>query len=85
MEAGEGATNARGGWRERGAAQARLQAGGAHAGLLGGSPLSLLQGIIPGNPLPIAFLFYMAKNDSTSTPYVQRPPAQMQCVPLIIH
>ncbi|XP_072949657.1 uncharacterized protein [Epargyreus clarus] len=37
-----------GGWRERGAAQARLRAGGAHAGLLGGSPLSLLQGIIPG-------------------------------------
>ncbi|CAG5045625.1 unnamed protein product [Parnassius apollo] len=33
--------------RERGAA-ARLRAGGAHAGLLGGSPLSLLQGIIPG-------------------------------------
>ncbi|CAH2048916.1 unnamed protein product, partial [Iphiclides podalirius] len=32
---------------ERGAA-ARLRAGGAHAGLLGGSPLSLLQGIIPG-------------------------------------
>ncbi|XP_014357843.2 uncharacterized protein LOC106710337 [Papilio machaon] len=36
-----------GAWRERGAA-ARLRAGGAHAGLLGGSPLSLLQGIIPG-------------------------------------
>ncbi|CAH2244608.1 jg11722 [Pararge aegeria aegeria] len=34
--------------RERGEAQARLRAGGAHAGLLGGSPLSLLQGIIPG-------------------------------------
>ncbi|XP_068633266.1 uncharacterized protein [Battus philenor] len=33
--------------RERSAA-ARLRAGGAHAGLLGGSPLSLLQGIIPG-------------------------------------
>ncbi|XP_026487218.2 uncharacterized protein LOC113394208 [Vanessa tameamea] len=38
------------GWRERsaGAAHDRLRAGGAHAGLLGGSPLSLLQGIIPG-------------------------------------
>ncbi|XP_073955948.1 uncharacterized protein isoform X2 [Choristoneura fumiferana] len=35
-------------WREGGAARARLDAGGAHAGLLGGSPLSLLQGIIPG-------------------------------------
>lgn len=31
-----------------GAARARLDAGGAHAGLLGGSPLTLLQGIIPG-------------------------------------
>lgn len=31
-----------------GAAKARLDAGGAHAGLLGGSPLTLLQGIIPG-------------------------------------
>ncbi|KAM3957768.1 LOW QUALITY PROTEIN: uncharacterized protein ACR2FA_008203 [Aphomia sociella] len=29
-------------------ARARLDAGGAHAGLLGGSPLTLLQGIIPG-------------------------------------
>ncbi|KAJ0176380.1 hypothetical protein K1T71_007559 [Dendrolimus kikuchii] len=39
------------GWREGsgdGAARARLDAGGAHAGLLGGSPLTLLQGIIPG-------------------------------------
>lgn len=37
------------GWIEtRGAARARLDAGGAHAGLLGGSPLTLLQGIIPG-------------------------------------
>lgn len=39
------------GWRERGGvgeARARLDAGGAHAGLLGGSPLTLLQGIIPG-------------------------------------
>jgi hypothetical protein len=42
------------GWRTEsagngaGAAQARLDAGGAHAGLLGGSPLTLLQGIIPG-------------------------------------
>ncbi|XP_013188261.1 uncharacterized protein LOC106133170 isoform X2 [Amyelois transitella] len=35
---GEGAARAR----------ARLDAGGAHAGLLGGSPLTLLQGIIPG-------------------------------------
>lgn len=36
-------------WRETGgAARARLDAGGAHAGLLGGSPLTLLQGIIPG-------------------------------------
>ncbi|CAH0715234.1 unnamed protein product, partial [Brenthis ino] len=40
----------RDGWQERGdgAAEERLRAGGAHAGLLGGSPLSLLQGIIPG-------------------------------------
>lgn len=37
-----------GGWRETGTARARLDAGGAHAGLLGGSPLTLLQGIIPG-------------------------------------
>ncbi|KAJ8722341.1 hypothetical protein PYW08_004743 [Mythimna loreyi] len=37
-----------GGWQETGAARARLDAGGAHAGLLGGSPLTLLQGIIPG-------------------------------------
>ncbi|XP_030029837.2 uncharacterized protein LOC115447059 [Manduca sexta] len=29
-------------------ARARLDAGGVHAGLLGGSPLTLLQGIIPG-------------------------------------
>lgn len=39
------------GWREKSssaAAKARLDAGGAHAGLLGGSPLTLLQGIIPG-------------------------------------
>ncbi|XP_045516973.1 uncharacterized protein LOC123709591 isoform X2 [Pieris brassicae] len=35
-------------WMEENDAQARLRAGGAHAGLLGGSPLSLLQGIIPG-------------------------------------
>ncbi|XP_061716715.1 uncharacterized protein LOC133524607 isoform X1 [Cydia pomonella] len=35
-------------WREGGAARARLDNGGAHAGLLGGSPLTLLQGIIPG-------------------------------------
>ncbi|XP_045773399.1 uncharacterized protein LOC123872854 [Maniola jurtina] len=48
VEAGEGESSKREGWRERGAAHARLQAGGAHAGLLGGSPLSLLQGIIPG-------------------------------------
>ncbi|XP_023938862.2 uncharacterized protein LOC112046471 [Bicyclus anynana] len=47
-DAGAGAGATREGWRERGAAHARLQAGGAHAGLLGGSPLSLLQGIIPG-------------------------------------
>ncbi|XP_028175053.1 uncharacterized protein LOC114363513 [Ostrinia furnacalis] len=42
----------RGEWRPEGAgenaARARLDAGGAHAGLLGGSPLTLLQGIIPG-------------------------------------
>lgn len=38
-----------GGWQETGAARARLDAGGAHAGLLGGSPLTLFQGIIPGN------------------------------------
>ena len=37
-----------GGWHETGAARARLDAGGAHAGILGGSPLTLLQGIIPG-------------------------------------
>ncbi|CAF4931826.1 unnamed protein product [Pieris macdunnoughi] len=35
-------------WMEENDVQARLRAGGAHAGLLGGSPLSLLQGIIPG-------------------------------------
>lgn len=35
-------------WNEEGAAKARLDAGGTHAGLLGGSPLTLLQGIIPG-------------------------------------
>ncbi|KAL4706063.1 hypothetical protein ACJJTC_001661 [Scirpophaga incertulas] len=34
--------------RPGGDARARLDAGGAHAGLLGGSPLTLLQGIIPG-------------------------------------
>lgn len=46
--------------RERGAA-ARLRAGGAHAGLLGGSPLSLLQGIIPGKNCSILGqdLFYL--------------------------
>lgn len=38
-------------WRADGAARARLDAGGAHAGLLGGSPLTLLQGIIPGEIL----------------------------------
>ncbi|CAH0585429.1 unnamed protein product [Chrysodeixis includens] len=43
-----GDSPASGGWRETGAARARLDAGGAHAGLLGGSPLTLLQGIIPG-------------------------------------
>lgn len=36
------------GWGAGGRARARLDAGGAHAGLLGGSPLTLLQGIIPG-------------------------------------
>lgn len=41
------------GWRERGDAEDRLRAGGAHAGLLGGSPLSLLQGIIPGKLLEV--------------------------------
>lgn len=35
------------------AARARLDAGGAHAGLLGGSPLTLLQGIIPGEMFSI--------------------------------
>ncbi|XP_026314020.1 uncharacterized protein LOC113225798 [Hyposmocoma kahamanoa] len=35
-------------WRTGVSARARLDAGGAHAGLLGGSPLTLLQGIIPG-------------------------------------
>nr|XP_021200214.2 uncharacterized protein LOC110383722 [Helicoverpa armigera] len=45
---GSGAGGGGGGWRETGAARARLDAGGAHAGLLGGSPLTLLQGIIPG-------------------------------------
>ncbi|XP_045498665.1 uncharacterized protein LOC123696506 [Colias croceus] len=35
-------------WHEEPDAEARLRAGGAHAGLFGGSPLSLLQGIIPG-------------------------------------
>lgn len=35
-------------WRTGVGARARLDAGGAHAGLLGGSPLTLLQGIIPG-------------------------------------
>lgn len=35
-------------WREEAAAKARLDAGGNHVGLLGGSPLTLLQGIIPG-------------------------------------
>ncbi|XP_059047627.1 uncharacterized protein LOC131843049 [Achroia grisella] len=35
-------------WSAGGGARARLDAGGAHAGLLGGSPLTLLQGIIPG-------------------------------------
>lgn len=34
------------GWQND--AQARLDAGGTNAGILGGSPLSLLQGIIPG-------------------------------------
>lgn len=43
-----GDSPASGGWRETGAARARLDAGGTHAGLLGGSPLTLLQGIIPG-------------------------------------
>ncbi|OWR53152.1 hypothetical protein KGM_207444 [Danaus plexippus plexippus] len=48
VEGSEGwaASRRRADWRERGAA--RLRAGGQHAGLLGGSPLSLLQGIIPG-------------------------------------
>ncbi|XP_041979120.1 uncharacterized protein LOC121733081 [Aricia agestis] len=36
------------GGREKKQVQARLRAGGANDGLLGGSPLSLLQGIIPG-------------------------------------
>lgn len=38
-------------WKEESnsaAAKARLDAGGTHSGLLGGSPLTLLQGIIPG-------------------------------------
>lgn len=50
------ATAAAGEWRTEGsagAAKARLDAGGAHAGLLGGSPLTLLQGIIPGTTLII--------------------------------
>ncbi|GBP05220.1 hypothetical protein EVAR_76689_1 [Eumeta japonica] len=44
---GSGGSRRSGGWGV-GAARARLHAGGAHAGLLGGSPLTLLQGIIPG-------------------------------------
>lgn len=55
----------RGEWRPEDAgddaARARLDAGGAHAGLLGGSPLTLLQGIIPGRYIytfrPIVFKF----------------------------
>lgn len=50
MDDDGGDTLASAGWRDTsGAARARLDAGGAHAGLLGGSPLTLLQGIIPGN------------------------------------
>ncbi|XP_050684891.1 uncharacterized protein LOC126979565 isoform X2 [Leptidea sinapis] len=44
----EGPESKRETWTEKTEAKEHLRAGGARAGLLGGSPLSLLQGIIPG-------------------------------------
>lgn len=55
-------------WREQHSgseARARLDySGGVHAGLLGGSPLTLLQGIIPG--MAYLFLFPSVNNFYTT-------------------